>query len=66
MLATAVNEIVLTKELLDAGKNIYGWNEKQIRLLTSYPPEKGWMCKLVGKKVSLVAYEEFLKLRISL
>jgi hypothetical protein len=46
--------MVVTKELILAGKTgSGGWKAKQLKIIgVSWPPEKGWMDRAVGRLIS--------------
>jgi hypothetical protein len=62
---SAAGEIVLTKELLNAGRNGDGWFNKQQAAMfgITLPPQRGWLESLVGLRVTREFYEWFLSLK---
>lgn len=64
--ATQDGEIVLTSKMLhDAASNGYeGWSKKQLACLgIPWPPPKGWLRSLHGKRVQSDDWRRFLNLR---
>lgn len=55
--------ITITEERLNKAKTPKGsYNAKQLRVLgINYPPKKGWKKKLIGEKVTLLRFIEFVK-----
>ena len=55
----------ITESLLAAGKSIRGgWTRKQMELLgETWPPERGWREKAVGREISPDDAEKFLDFR---
>lgn len=55
--------ITLTQQLLHtAATSFSGWNRYQMQLLGVWPPQKGWLRGLIGKRVSVEVWEQVMKL----
>lgn len=54
--------IILTKELIERGKSSNGgWNKRQLAIFgLSYPLDRGWINRLVGREVTDKRYADFL------
>lgn len=54
--------MVITKEIIDQGKSKNGgWTKKQLSILgVSWPPEKGWQNKIIGKEIDKDTLDQFL------
>jgi hypothetical protein len=60
--------IILTHQNLHAlgTRNGIGWNRKQLALLgVSWPPQKGWLSKLIGTEIDVDVYKALILLRNS-
>ncbi|MEX2336891.1 MAG: hypothetical protein WD555_06435 [Fulvivirga sp.] len=54
--------MIITEEFIDKGKSIKGgWSKVQLQIIdVSWPPEKGWKEKVIGKDISAGEAEKFL------
>lgn len=55
-----MTEIVLTRELIEAGSRNGGYTKNQLIVLGApWPPRKGWKRALIGKKIEASVYWRF-------
>ena len=57
--------MIITNELIVKGKSSNGgWSSKQLKLLgVAWPPQTGWLKKLIGKKVDEKIMLKFIRLK---